>query len=653
MDRIPKISVVMPVYNAEKYLREAIDSIFLQTITDYELILIDDGSTDGSAQIIQSIEDPRLRFFHNGKNEGIVATLNKGIMLARGKYIAIMHADDVSFPQRLEKQAQLLDADINVAMVAVKTLLIDSFGNEKGYWREDFSAVTADQIRKLLPITNCISHPSVMIRRSVAEMYQYNPKQYATEDYDLWLRLSADGQRIEKLDEVLLKYRVHPATITVRTSSDIYKELRTKLIFLVDAVLEGKTLTIFHLEVLNQLMCDLFRINSNITKIRLLTAARSLMILIGRIAGRIYQRFSSSQHELLMFLAFSCKHIGGAERVHADIVSSNLHKTPWVVLANEWYDEPVGSEDFTDYRFSNISVFLRNPFTKNFAVGFFAGYVNGAKSVAFGGNSVFFYQLMPYLSADIYCVDFIHGFGAQIEMISLAQVPRINRRVVMASGVHRELIQFYNRHGISNRYSERILMVDYGVDVPDDYRRSKVGTNFAILYVGRGTEEKRVHLVGHIARYLSERQLPVTVSLVGDVMNAVVTEDREYCRFLGSVSDREILDDLYWKSDVLVITSRSEGLSLVSLEAMAHGVVPISVAVGGIPDHISDEINGFLVSPEQSEEGLVNDFCMIIEKLVNDRLLLRKISNQAFEFARYNFNRSETLKTFARLFERN
>jgi len=652
VDSIPKISVVMPVYNAEQYLREAIGSILSQTFTDYELLLVDDGSTDGSARIAQSIEDPRLRLVPNEKNEGIVATLNKGIKLARGEYIAIMHADDVSLPHRLEKQAQILDADTSVAMVAAKTLLIDSSGEEVGYWQEDCSAVTSNQIRELLPITNCISHPSVMIRRDVALTYRYNPKQFATEDYDLWLRLAADGRRIEKVDDVLLKYRVHPATITSRTSSDLYKELRTKVIFLGDAIRKGKT-TDFHLAVLKYFIRDFFKINFNVARSRFLAAARYIMISVGKKAGTIYQKLSPRQHALLMFLSFSCKYIGGAERVHADIVASNIQKSPWVILANEWHDEPVGTEDFTSYRFSNISKFLHNPFTKNLAVGFFAGYINRAKSVVFGGNSVFFYQLMPYLSPDVFCVDFVHGFGAQIEMISLAHLPRINRRVVITPELHRALVRLYRRHGIPDRYAERIQMIDYGVEVPDSYRRSEAETGLTVLYVGRGTEEKRVHLVGRIARYVSERHLPVTVSLVGDVLESVEVGDREYCRFCGPVSDRDILDDLYLKSDILVITSRTEGLSLVKLEAMARGVVPVAVAVGGIPDHIRDGVSGFLVSPEQSEEAIVMDFCRIIEKLANDRLLLRKISNQALEFARNNFNRSSTLNAFARLFDRN
>lgn len=113
---MPKISVIMPAYNAERYIREAIDSILRQTWSDFELIIIDDGSTDSTAAIIAEYTDNRIRFCPNAQNMGVAATLNRGLELACGAYIARMDADDISLPERFAKQAAYLDAHPDVTV---------------------------------------------------------------------------------------------------------------------------------------------------------------------------------------------------------------------------------------------------------------------------------------------------------------------------------------------------------------------------------------------------------------------------------------------------------------------------------------------------------------------------------------------------------
>ena len=112
----PKISVILPVYNGQHYLTEAIDSVLIQSSSDFELIIIDDGSTDDSAAIIKKLDDPRIRFFQQA-NKGLSATLNRAIPLAKGEYIARQDADDVSFPLRFQKQIAYLDSHLDVGMV--------------------------------------------------------------------------------------------------------------------------------------------------------------------------------------------------------------------------------------------------------------------------------------------------------------------------------------------------------------------------------------------------------------------------------------------------------------------------------------------------------------------------------------------------------
>ena len=210
---MPVVSVILPFYNAALYLREAIDSILAQTFTDFELLLVNDGSTDGSESIIQSYTDERIRYIKNETNSGLIFSLNRGIELAGGEWIARMDADDIALPRRLEKQLSFLTINPS-ALLATTVKLIDDSGISLPDWKDDIAHTTALQIRKFLPKNNCIAHPTVMGKASLFKRYQYVQNQKYSEDYDLWLRLSADGVTIAKLAEPLLYYRILPTSIT-------------------------------------------------------------------------------------------------------------------------------------------------------------------------------------------------------------------------------------------------------------------------------------------------------------------------------------------------------------------------------------------------------------------------------------------------------
>ena len=223
----PEITVLMPVFNNEKYLKQAIESILAQTYKDFELLIIDDGSTDGSNNIIQSFTDSRIRLVKNDTNEGLIKTLNKGIELAKGEFIARMDGDDIALPKRLEKQVEVLKSSPSVSMVACCISIIDEAGEEQGFWGDDKLAITNEQIRNTLPNENCIAHPSVMIRKDKLMKYKYSLALKDSEDWDLWLRMASDREEFYKIKDVLLKYRVHPESVTVKVNrSNIYRKKR-------------------------------------------------------------------------------------------------------------------------------------------------------------------------------------------------------------------------------------------------------------------------------------------------------------------------------------------------------------------------------------------------------------------------------------------
>lgn len=211
---MPLVSVILPVYNAERFLREAIDSILTQTFRDFELILLNDGSTDGSEAIIQSYQDKRIVYLKNEKNEGLVYTLNKGIDTAKGQYIARMDADDVAVRERLERQLGYLRTKKDIGVVASAIQFINEKGALQGPWALDAKTITPVQIRSVMARECCIAHPSVMARSSLMKRFKYNPTQKNIEDYDLWLRMMNGSIGFAKIDQPLLWYRIHPTSIT-------------------------------------------------------------------------------------------------------------------------------------------------------------------------------------------------------------------------------------------------------------------------------------------------------------------------------------------------------------------------------------------------------------------------------------------------------
>lgn len=209
----PIISVVLPVYNAEKYIAEAIDSILSQTFSDFELIVINDGSTDASLTILQSYQDidARIRLFSR-ENRGLVNTLNEGIDLARGVWLARMDADDIAMPQRFEKQLQWLEqtnSDICGSWVQF-------FGSSDQ--RTLRHPCSDDAIKMSLLFGSPFAHPTMLMKNELIKKLRYDPVWDKAEDYDLWERAGRAGWKMTNIPEVLLSYRQHEAQISSATS---------------------------------------------------------------------------------------------------------------------------------------------------------------------------------------------------------------------------------------------------------------------------------------------------------------------------------------------------------------------------------------------------------------------------------------------------
>lgn len=230
----PEVTVLMSVYNGEKFLHEAIQSIINQTYKNYEFIIINDASNDHTEQIIKSFSDRRIRYFKNNENLGLASCLNKGILLSKGKYIARMDADDISMPTRLEKQVCFMNENPDCGVLGTWIKLFPVGKTIK-------PPLVHEEIYALLFQNNAIAHPSAILRTKVIidNHCLFNPDFKMAQDYELWSRL-IEITKFSNLPEILLLYRRHQFQISSYANKEqLVYDLRVKE-FLYKRVLGGQ-----------------------------------------------------------------------------------------------------------------------------------------------------------------------------------------------------------------------------------------------------------------------------------------------------------------------------------------------------------------------------------------------------------------------------
>ena len=222
----PTVSVLLPAYNAASSLDAAVRSVLRQSFADFELMIVDDGSTDGTASLLAGYSDPRIRIVRNSTNRGLVAALNYGIELARGKYVARMDADDVAYRRRLERQLAFLEHHPDVGICGTWFRAIGD-----GRRTQVRTPTTHDEIAATLFFRSPFGHPTVVFRRSFlnASQLRYSDDAQHAEDFDLWVRARGQTQ-FSNIPEYLLDYRIHTAQISAgHRASQISAAARIRL----------------------------------------------------------------------------------------------------------------------------------------------------------------------------------------------------------------------------------------------------------------------------------------------------------------------------------------------------------------------------------------------------------------------------------------
>ena len=224
MSTAPKISLIMSVYNGEAYLEEAIESVLNQTFRDFELIIINDCSTDGTSEILVSFadRDNRVKVYTNEVNLKLPSSLNKAITFAQGKYIARMDADDICLPDRLQKQYTFMENNPSVALSSCRFMTLKNGIVSSGGCG---GKCDNESLKALLLVTNPILHPGIIAKADAIRSLGYDKNFTCTEDMELWTRFVIEGYNIEILPEYLMIYRLHDKQITETTLEKQHNEV--------------------------------------------------------------------------------------------------------------------------------------------------------------------------------------------------------------------------------------------------------------------------------------------------------------------------------------------------------------------------------------------------------------------------------------------
>jgi len=217
----PKVSVIMGTYNTSKYIGECVESVLNQSFQDFEFIIINDCSTDNTLKIIKKYEDNRIKIINNNKNVGVAESLNKGLHIAKGKYIAVMDSDDVMMPERLQITYNYLEKNKKVFLVGGALYYMEDNGR---LIRKDVPLIGYDRIRKRLKKRSCFWHNTIMFRNDKKTFYR-GKFRYA-QDYDLFTRLDTKGKRMENIPDILAKYRIHNSSSSYsrRTKQNMFAD---------------------------------------------------------------------------------------------------------------------------------------------------------------------------------------------------------------------------------------------------------------------------------------------------------------------------------------------------------------------------------------------------------------------------------------------
>lgn len=374
------------------------------------------------------------------------------------------------------------------------------------------------------------------------------------------------------------------------------------------------------------------------------------------ITGRIIALCRPLKKEYRVFFFFPFYHTGGAEIFNMRLTHAVGGKDTIVFFTRK----SVNNRFYSDFEQSGCTLKDISRYTDNKWLyflnlifrGIITGYINSQKNrpIIFNGQCNFGYKISPWVNKHIIQLEFIHTF-CSFSYIRVPFLPYYTQTISSSEKTITDHKLFYNKWKIPAGYSERFRYILYGIELPSQKRQLLPITEFTVLFVGRGSPEKRVHIVAALAKETKAADDAVQFWFMGDVSGSVPEHLHAYCHFLGNQSDPAKIHEIYTMAHVLIITSAFEGFPLVVMEAMSRGLAVISTPVGDVPRHVKNGIHGFIIEELENEEIIIREALKYILALKKNTELLQKIAEENIRYAEENFGLPVFNSNYRHLFE--
>jgi L-malate glycosyltransferase len=374
-------------------------------------------------------------------------------------------------------------------------------------------------------------------------------------------------------------------------------------------------------------------------------------IVIGWLVSKLSKR---SNYSIYFFFPFY--HIGGAEKIHFQIARAFKGQKCIVYFTRKSIGNSL-KEEFKSAGFTmkDISRYTDNKllYPLNFIYrGIISGKINNqvVAPFIFNGQSNFGYKISPWISKHIIQLDLIHALNT-FSKIRIPYLEFYKKSITVSKEIIEKHKKLYDRYKVPRQISNNIIYINYGIDLPVKREKFLNETELNVLYVGRGSEEKRIHLIAEMAETVNRIDSSIRFNFIGDVDEFLPKQLKRYCNLYGSITSEEKIDELYRKNDVLIISSITESGPLVALEAMARGLTIISTPVGIINEHIRHGKNGFIFSTTTDEPIIVKEGIDFILFLRNNVELRKTIAKTNLDYAYANFGIEKFQKAYRNFFK--
>lgn len=343
--------------------------------------------------------------------------------------------------------------------------------------------------------------------------------------------------------------------------------------------------------------------------------------------------------------------LGGAQKVHLDILESldDQNKSVFFTRHSPNAVMKAAFEAAPKTTCSDIHFWCDNLLFRLFYVHYWAFYLNRHKGlVLLSANSTFFYDLLPWLHADIFKIELLHNFtyGKKgMEAFGLANYQYLNLRLTVDAFTQQNIWQQYQEHRVPDHFKQRVLKIEPGVDVvtPNALKQEKP---LVVLYAGRSGAQKRVWLIDQIAAHCYNQSLPVVFHFAGDAEDDLSQLVKEKSVLHGQLSAPQQMKALYQMAHVVILTSAYEGFPMVIKEGMANGCIPLVTALPGNTSHLRERENALLIFEVAQEDAVVREGITQINWLLENTAARTQLSERCHHYALTNFSRAHFIEQY-------